>query len=118
MNLLVVEDEAALRTTLSQIFAGFGHCVRSAADGFAALSELRRGVPDIIVSDLHMPGMSGFEFLSLVRRQFPRVKLVAMSSAFPCCAMPPGVSADAFYQKGGGLAPLLKIVAGMTAQSA
>ncbi len=118
MNLLVVEDEAALRATLAQIFAGFGHRVRCAADGLAALSELRLGTPDIIVSDLHMPGMSGFELLPLVRRQFPAIKLVAMSSEFPAGEMPVGVMADAFYQKGGGLGSLLQIVDGMAAQKA
>jgi CheY-like chemotaxis protein len=114
-NLLVVEDEPALRSTLSEIFARFGHRVRCAADGRAALTELGQEMPDIIVSDLHMPGMSGFELLSRVRRKFPRIKLIAMSSAFPAGEMPQGVSADAFYQKGGGLGSLLQIVAGMTA---
>jgi CheY-like chemotaxis protein len=114
-NVLVVDDEAALRKTLAEIFVGFGHRVRCAADGRAALTELDRGMPDIIVSDLYMPGMSGFELLSRVRREFPRVKLVAMSSAFPAGEMPQGVAADAFYQKGGGLGSLLQIVAGMTA---
>jgi CheY-like chemotaxis protein len=114
-NLLVVEDEPALRRTLSEIFARFGHRVRCAEDGQAALTELGQEVPDIIVSDLHMPGMSGFELLARVRRKFPLVKLVAMSSAFPAGEMPQGVAADAFYQKGGGLGSLLQIVAGMTA---
>jgi CheY-like chemotaxis protein len=114
-NLLVVEDEPALRSTLSEIFVRFGHRVRCAADGRAALTELGQEMPDIIVSDLHMPGMSGFELLAKVRRKFPRVKLIAMSSAFPAGEMPQGVPADAFYQKGGGLGSLLQIVAGMTA---
>ena len=114
-NLLVVDDEPALRTTLAEILVGFGHRVRCAADGHAALTELDQRMPDIILSDLYMPGMSGFELLSQVRREFPEVKLVAMSSAFPAGEMPQGVAADAFYQKGGGLGPLLRIVAGMTA---
>ena len=57
-------------------------------------------VPDVILSDLNMPGMSGFEFLSVVRRRFPTVKVIAMSSAFAVDDIPPGVAADAFYQKG------------------
>jgi CheY-like chemotaxis protein len=115
VNLLVVDDDAALRMSLSHIFAAFGHRVRCAADGFSALSELRVGVPDVILSDLNMPGMSGFEFLSVVRRRFPTVKVIAMSSAFAVDDIPLGVAADAFYQKGSNLASLLQIMEGMTA---
>jgi CheY-like chemotaxis protein len=110
MNLLVVEDEAVLRTSLSHIFSAFGHRVRCAADGFSALSALRVEVPDMILSDLNMPGMSGFEFLSVVRRRFPTVKVIAMSSAFTVDGMPPGVAADVFYQKGSNLGFLLQMV--------
>jgi len=116
VNLLVVDDEVALRTSLSHIFSAFGHRVRCAADGFTALSELRLEIPDIIVSDLNMPGMSGFEFLSVVRRRFPGIKVVAMSSAFPVGGVPLGVAADAFYQEGSNLGSLLQIVASMTSR--
>jgi CheY-like chemotaxis protein len=114
VNLLIVDDDAALRISLSHIFATFGHRVRCAADGFSALSELRVKVPDVILSDLNMPGMSGFEFLSVVRRRFPTVKVIAMSSAFAVGEIPPGVAADAFYQKGSNLGSLLQIMEGMT----
>jgi CheY-like chemotaxis protein len=118
VNLLVVDDDAGLRLSLSNIFAAFGHCVRCAADGFSALSELRVDVPDIILSDLNMPGMSGFEFLSVVRRRFPSIKVIAMSSAFAIDDIPLGVAADAFYQKGSNLGHLLEIVEGMTTPEA
>ena len=118
VNLLVVDDDASLRMSLSHIFAAFGHRVRCAADGFSALSELRLEVPDIILSDLNMPGMSGFEFLSVVRRRFPSIKVIAMSSAFAIDDIPLGVAADAFYQKGSNLGHLLEIVEGMTTPEA
>jgi CheY-like chemotaxis protein len=114
VNLLVVDDDAALRMSLSHIFAAFGHRVRCAADGFSALSELRVEVPDIILSDLNMPGMSGFEFLSVVRRRFPAIQVIAMSSAFAVGDIPPGVAADAFYQKGCNLRSLFQIMESMT----
>jgi CheY-like chemotaxis protein len=114
VNLLVVDDDAALRKTLSHILGAFGHHVRCAADGFAALSEIRLAIPDIILSDLNMPGMSGFEFLSVVRRRFPAIRVIAMSSAFPVDGLPPGVVADAFYQKGNNLATLFHIMETLT----
>jgi CheY-like chemotaxis protein len=107
-TLLIVDDEESIRTSLSHVFTEFGHSVRSAADGFAALSEIQRNVPDILLSDLNMPGMSGFELLSVVRRQFPAIRLIAMSGAFADDEAPLCLAADAFYRKGSGLRELLR----------
>jgi CheY-like chemotaxis protein len=80
-QLLIVDDEPSIRMSLAQIFTASGHNVRSAADGFSALYEIRRGIPDILLSDLNMPGMSGFELLSVVRRRFPAIQVIVMSGA-------------------------------------
>jgi CheY-like chemotaxis protein len=109
-DLLIVDDDATLRVCLSAVLASFGHGVRDAADGFSALALLRQEIPDIIVSDLNMPGMSGFEFLSVVRRRFPAIQVIAMSSVVAADAVPPGVAADMFYQKGSGPGSLLEII--------
>jgi CheY-like chemotaxis protein len=109
-QVLIVDDDQTLRRTLSAILAGSGYPVRSAEDGFSALAELRNRIPDIILSDLNMPGMSGFEFLSVVRRRFPAVQTIAMSAAYSGTAIPPGVAAEAFYEKGTNLAVLLQVV--------
>jgi CheY-like chemotaxis protein len=110
VKLLIVDDDAALRMSLSQILTEFGHSARSAEDGFSALSEIRNGIPDIILSDLNMPHMSGFEFLSVVRRRFPAIRVIAMSGTLSGAVVPPGVVADAFYEKGAKLSSLLQIV--------
>jgi len=75
--------------------------VAVAEDGFAALFQLRKTEPDVIVSDLEMPGMSGFELLSVVRRRFPQILTLAMSGAYGDDRVPVGVIADGFYPKGG-----------------
>jgi CheY-like chemotaxis protein len=116
VKLLIVDDEESIRISLSQILTEFGHSVRSAADGFSALSEIRQEIPDIILSDLNMPGMSGFELLSVVRRRFPTIHVIAMSGKFSGDGVPPGVAADAFYEKGTDLRSLLQIVEAMTCQ--
>ena len=61
--------------------------------------ELRRALPDVIISDLTMPNMSGFELLSIVRRRFPQIPIIVISAAFTGLA-PGGVIADAFFYKG------------------
>jgi CheY-like chemotaxis protein len=114
VKLLIVDDDVSIRTSLSLIFTGFGHSVRSSADGFSALLEIRQELPDIILSDLNMPGMSGFELLSVVRRRFPAIQVIAMSGAFSGDGVPAGVAADAFYEKGTSLRSLLRIVEVMT----
>jgi CheY-like chemotaxis protein len=99
-SLLLVDDDAALRRTLAASFSALGYSVRSASDGFGALSVIREELPDIILSDLQMPGMSGFELLYIVRRRFPAIRVVAMSGAYSGEEIPEGVAAHAFHAKG------------------
>jgi hypothetical protein len=61
-----------------------------------------------------MPGMSGFELLSVVRRRFPAIRVIAMSGAFSGDAVQPGVAADAFYEKATSVHTLLGIVKEIT----
>lgn len=110
-NLLIVEDDAQLRILLTAILTQAGYHVRGAEDGFSALVQIRAEVPDILLSDLYMLGMSGFELLSIVRRRYPEVTVLAMSSAFSGGEIPAGVAADGFYQKATGIAALLSLIA-------
>jgi CheY-like chemotaxis protein len=109
-KLLIVDDEPSTRTLLGQIFRGMGHPVRVAEDGFAALEEIRTERPDILVSDLNMPRMSGFELLSVIRRKLPEIFVIATSGAFSGNEVPHGIAADAFYEKARGLNGLFETV--------
>jgi CheY-like chemotaxis protein len=113
-DLLIVEDDVPILALLSVILAKSGYRVRSAEDCFSALVEMRSEIPDIILSDLDIPGMAGFELLSVVRCWFPAIHVIAMSSTFSGDGVPPGVAADAFYDKGTNVASLLQIVKAMT----
>lgn len=116
LNILIVEDDVQLRLLLSAILTQSGYKVRTAGDGFAALAEMRIEMPDILLSDLYMAGMSGFELLSVVRRRFPAMRVVAMSSAFAGADVPEGISADAFYTKATGVFSLLQIISTIIGQ--
>jgi len=109
-GVLVVDDEPMIRTSMSLVLAQIGYLVRSAGDGFSALVELQKELPNILVSDLNMPGMNGFELLSVVRRRFPSVQTIAMSGAFSGDGVPSGVAADAFYPKGSGMGFFLRVM--------
>jgi CheY-like chemotaxis protein len=80
-ELLVVDDALSVRMSLLSMLTALHYAVRVAPDGFTALTEIRQEVPDLILSELNMPGMSGGELLSVVRRRFPSIRAIAMSSA-------------------------------------
>jgi len=108
--LLIVDDEPSTRTMLSTIFSGLGHSVRCAEDGFSGLQRIRERMPDVILSDLNMPGMSGFEFLSVVRRRFPEIYVIATCGSYTGDQVPREIAADAFYEKAAGLGLLFKLM--------
>src|SRR5579884_4091753 len=100
-QILLVDDEASILDSVGMLLTSAGYDVASAKDGFDALLHLKKVLPDLIISDLNMPQMSGFEFLSVVRRRFPHIPVIAISGAFDSPeAVPGGVIADAFYAKG------------------
>ena len=113
-SVLIVEDDVDLRLILAAMLVQTGYQVRTAWDGVSALLEMECGIPDIIVSDLNMPRMSGFELLSTVRAEFPSIPLIAMSGAFSGNQVPEGVTADAFYEKGTHPVFLARLVGAMT----
>ena len=119
-GILVVDDDPSIRTTIAMLLADEGYEVSTAVDGFDALLQMKSNLPELIVSDLNMPQMSGFEFLSVVRRRFPQVLVVAMSGAYQAGdAVPGGVIADAFYAKGSDTPQtLLRLVADLLRTSA
>jgi CheY-like chemotaxis protein len=100
-RVLIVEDDPLILQTTTAIVRSFGFSVRAAEDGFVALKILRQVLPDIILTDLRMPGMSGFELLSIVRRRFPHIPTIAISGEYKLANMPLGLLVDYFFQKGG-----------------
>jgi CheY-like chemotaxis protein len=114
-EILVVDDDDALRNSIALLLQSSGYVVSTAANGFEALLQLKKSMPAVVLSDLNMPEMSGFEFLSVVRRRFPQISVIAMSGAFETGdAVPGGVIADAFYPKGrSSPAVLLHTIAGL-----
>jgi signal transduction histidine kinase len=65
--ILVVDDDSAIRDIVSYVLREEGFAVIQAANGEAALSLMQQSQPDLILSDVTMPGMDGFEFYRKVR---------------------------------------------------
>ena len=98
-RILLVDDDPIIRQVGEDLLKSEGYEVLCAEDGFDALVALKRSLPDIIISDLRMPNMNGFEFLSVVRRRFPTVPVIVISGEFSGVDVPESVLADAFFQK-------------------
>lgn len=84
-KILLVEDEVALRDTLEEILELNNFEVFIAGTGVEALSILEQNTPDLIVSDIMMPGMSGLELIEKVQEQvhlkhIPVIFLSALAS--------------------------------------
>jgi len=99
-RILIVEDDPSLREFGKLLLGAQGYEVQGAEDGFEGLAALKQSLPDIIISDLRMPNMNGFEFLSVVRRRFPTIPVIVISGEFTGLSVPESVLADAFFSKG------------------
>jgi DNA-binding response OmpR family regulator len=74
-HVLVVEDDSPIRVMLADMLADAGYVVAEAINGFQALAHLKDRRPDLIVLDLMLPGMSGWEFLDRSRAQLERANV-------------------------------------------
>lgn len=97
-RMLIADADANLLISLSSSLTRAGYEVRTALDGFEALAVMRASLPDLLVSALRMPNMSGFELLSIVRRRFPGVSVIAFSSEFTP-AMAPDILCDQYIEE-------------------
>jgi CheY-like chemotaxis protein len=80
-RILVVDDEEVVRELFVRLLQEEGYEVAAAENGFDGLLKIKHFLPEVIISDLNMPEMSGFEFLSVVRRRFPKISVIASSGA-------------------------------------
>ena len=68
-TILVVEDEPSVRTGVVDLLSNSGYTVISASDGREAISLLKSKVPDLIISDIMMPGLNGYELLEEINKK-------------------------------------------------
>src|SRR5215212_5593920 len=106
-SILVVDDESAIADIIKQSLQRQEFKVCTFTDPFAALahfnSDPKEDYHDIVISDIRMPGMNGYEFVRKVKENDPIVKVILMS-AFEINDkefhnLLPQISGDAFLQK-------------------
>lgn len=80
-NVLVADDDPAIRLVLRHRLEAAGHRVEEAADGTSALEALRRGYFDVALIDIIMPGMGGLELLSAARAAHLATAIIVITAA-------------------------------------
>jgi chemotaxis protein histidine kinase CheA len=100
-RVLVVDDSPIVRDLLSELLSSVGLSVRVAGDGAAALQQLAEDSVDLIVCDVEMPVMDGFELLRRLRERADRVPVVMVTTrgSLSDRAMAASLGADALIVK-------------------
>jgi CheY-like chemotaxis protein len=80
-SVLIVDDDPHILRLLRKALSKAGYDVAEACDGRSAMNRVRQSEVDVMVTDLVMPGQEGVETITQLRREFPQVKIVAMSGA-------------------------------------
>jgi two-component system response regulator AtoC len=78
-RILVVDDDATARRTLERFLSRLGYEVTIAASGEEAMLAVVTDQPDIVLSDIYMPGMSGLELQAKIAERTPYIKVILMT---------------------------------------
>ncbi len=78
-RVLVVDDDEGTRDMLHELLASHGFEVATASNGDLAMQAIARRVPDVLLLDVVMPGLSGMEILQAIQTIAPRVKVIMVS---------------------------------------
>jgi CheY-like chemotaxis protein len=78
-KILLVDDNAVVRDMLVDLVGSLGYVADAASDGAEALALFDRNRYDIVLTDLLMPGMSGWEVLASVRQRAPRMPVIIIT---------------------------------------
>jgi len=81
-RILIVEDDPILRELMSEWLLAAGYLVCVAADGSVGLAEAQARPPALVVTDIHMPGLSGAAVIAEVARLRPAIPVIAISVHF------------------------------------
>ena len=78
-RILVIDDDPLIRDMLSQVLEEAGHEVVLAPDGEEGMNLFRSGPADLVITDIVMPEKDGWETVVVLKKEFPAVKIIAVS---------------------------------------
>ncbi|MCD6287792.1 MAG: sigma-54-dependent Fis family transcriptional regulator, partial [Candidatus Hydrogenedentes bacterium] len=77
--IIIVDDEVVVRETLCASLEGLNYEVRSCADGNEALAYMEQRAAHVVITDIMMPEMNGFELLRHIHKKYPQTVVVAIT---------------------------------------
>ncbi len=80
IRILIIEDETAIRVGLVDVFVFHGYEVEAAAEGPQGLDQALRGTFDLILLDIMLPGMDGFEICNRIRAEDPEQPIIMLTA--------------------------------------
>jgi DNA-binding NtrC family response regulator len=80
VDILLVDDDETLRRIMGRALAERGHWLRAAASAAEALRLMEEQRPDLVLSDVEMPGMDGIQLLIAIQERFPGTPVVLMTA--------------------------------------
>ena len=98
--IMAVDDEQTIRTLLERTLESEGYEVISAADGISALAMMEKREPDLVILDINMPGLDGFQVLERIR-QHSNVPVIMLTGIGEVTALGSALSlgADDYVRK-------------------
>jgi CheY-like chemotaxis protein len=113
-RVLVVEDDPSIRQVVAFALGDEGHQVVEAADGRAALAAITRRHPDVILLDMTMPVMDGWEFAARYRARYDRrAPIIVLTAAQDAARRAGDVDAEAYVAKPFDLDTLVEQIAAL-----
>jgi CheY-like chemotaxis protein len=109
-RILVVDDEADIRETVSEMLDLEGYAVETAANGEEALRAVERGHPDVVLLDMRMPVLDGWGFAGAVRARGMAVKIVVMTAARDAERWATEIAANGYLAKPFGFDDLVSTI--------
>lgn len=103
-RILVVDDNADMRESLRMLLGQLGYVTEGARDGQQALDLQRQRPFQVLITDIFMPGKDGIETIEAFRREWPQIRIVAMSGGGTLATrdylgLAPDIGADAILRK-------------------
>ena len=79
-KILIIDDEESNRMLLRDVLRTQGHEVVEASDGEEGIQQFRKSKPDLVITDLVMPNMDGFETIKRIHRESPTTKVLTYTA--------------------------------------
>jgi DNA-binding NtrC family response regulator len=78
-TILIVDDDAMVRNVIEQLLQRKGYKIKGVSSGREAIEYLKANRVDLVVSDIIMPEMNGYELLQVIKKSFPQIGIIMMT---------------------------------------